>query len=129
MDPPQSRSSATPLNVPPSPYLPGWFRSCYADFERPWANDLEMRRSPLHSASYQAVVNEQHDHRTHHRNQNAIEIDTRNTGSAHHRKKIPAHDGAHDSQDDIEKEAFSCFVHQLTGDKAGQQTQYDPSEK
>jgi hypothetical protein len=77
------------------------------------------------SAPY-GVTQEQDDHRTYKGHDEAIDVQAGDGGAAKVLKYPPAHNCAHDPQQNVKEKAFSRFIDDFAAEKAGYQAQYDP---
>jgi hypothetical protein len=75
------------------------------------------------------VVNHQEDNRTDNSDQQAVQIQSRDAGSAEGVEEPASSDSADDPQKDVEYEALALFIDNLAPDETGEQTKHNPRKK
>ena len=75
------------------------------------------------------MVENQQDNRTDNRDQNAIEVDSRDAWHPKGLEEETTDHGTDHAEYDIEKNAFTGLVDQLTGDKSCNQSKDNPRDK
>jgi hypothetical protein len=76
----------------------------------------------------QGVINHQHDNRSDYGDNHAVEIEAGDAACAHGGEEKAPDDRPDNAEDNVEKEAFTRSVHDLTGDEPRDKPQYHPSE-
>jgi len=84
-------------------------------------------------ASYAAtagnrVVQQEHHDRADDGHEHAPQVESRYTCSAYKREQKPPGNRADDPEDNVQDDASTLLVHDLAGDKTGDQTQDDPAD-
>ena len=74
------------------------------------------------------MVDDQDHDGTHHCNQDAVQVDARDTCHAECLKQVAADNRTHDAQDDVQQEPFTGFIDDLAADKSRNEAEYDPGD-
>ena len=75
------------------------------------------------------MIYDQHYDRSDHCDQQTVEIQPGDARDSEETREISPDDRSHDSQNDVQDEAFASFIHDLASNKSRYQSQYDPGEK
>jgi hypothetical protein len=78
------------------------------------------------SAADQRVIDNKHDNRTNHGDQDAVEVDTRHAGHSEGLEQIPTGNRSNDAQYDIEYKPFAGLVDNFACNETGYQSEHDP---
>jgi hypothetical protein len=76
----------------------------------------------LSAPANESVVYDQHNHRANHCHKHAVNVESGHAGVTDSVKKPTSNNRPDDTEDNIQQNAFTTLIDQLTGDETGDQS-------